>query len=130
MLASAGFDREVFLWDIEAARTQSCMPYGGGGDISFQKASGHHDSIYCLSTNAQGSVVVSGSTERVSTYAVGLLRIWDPRTGEKVWGWGLGVWGWGVGWLTLEARVSGVRGGSWGDGEGSGEREREGGREP
>jgi WD repeat-containing protein 48 len=47
------------------------------------KATGHLDSVYCLATNTAGTVVVSGSTERVSTHAIGLLRIWDPRTAEK-----------------------------------------------
>jgi len=85
MLASAALDREVLLWDVEALQSVSAMPSRGGeGNVSFIKASGHQDSIYCLATNASGSVVVSGSTERVSTHAIGLLRIWDPRSGEKV----------------------------------------------
>lgn len=37
-----------------------------------------------MAVNSSASVLVSGSSERVSTHAIGLLRIWDPRTGEKV----------------------------------------------
>lgn len=85
MLASAGLDREVMIWDVEAARAVASMPSPGPpGDITFMKASGHRDSIYCLAINSGGSVVVSGSTERVSSHAIGLLRLWDPRTAQKV----------------------------------------------
>ena len=35
-------------------------------------------------TNSAGSLVVSGSTERVSSHAIGLLRLWDPRSAQKV----------------------------------------------
>ena len=85
MLASAGLDREVMIWDVEAARTVASMPSPAPpGDITFLKASGHRDSIYCLATNSSGSVVVSGSTERVSSHAIGLLRLWDPRSAQKV----------------------------------------------
>jgi hypothetical protein len=44
------------------------------------KATGHLDSVYCLATNTAGTVVVSGA--RVSTHAIGLLSIWDPRIAE------------------------------------------------
>lgn len=79
LLASAGLDREVILWDVGAAKAVSTT-----GQLRWQKASGHKDSVYCLATNADGSVIVSGSTERVSTHAIGLLRLWDSRTGQKV----------------------------------------------
>ena len=39
--------------------------------------SGSKDSIYSLGMNQQGTVVVSGSTEKV-------LRVWDPRTCHKL----------------------------------------------
>ena len=85
MLASAGLDREVMIWDVEAARAVASMPSPAPpGDITFLKASGHRDSIYCLAINSGGNVVVSGSTERVSSHAIGLLRLWDPRTAQKV----------------------------------------------
>jgi WD40 repeat protein len=39
--------------------------------------SGNKDSIYSLAMNAPGTVIVSGSTEKV-------LRVWDPRTCAKL----------------------------------------------
>ena len=38
---------------------------------------GNKDSIYSLAMNQPGTVIVSGSTEKV-------LRIWDPRTCQKL----------------------------------------------
>ncbi len=73
------------ILDVEAARAVASMPSPAPpGDITFLKASGHRDSIYCLAINSGGSVVVSGSTERVSSHAIGLLRLWDPRTAQQV----------------------------------------------
>ena len=70
---------------MEATKGVSSSGRGGLDDsVHFLKASGHKDSVYCLATNKDGSVIVSGSTERVSTHAIGLLRIWDPRNGHKV----------------------------------------------
>ena len=39
--------------------------------------SGNKDSIYSLAMNPSGTVIVSGSTEKV-------LRVWDPRTCNKL----------------------------------------------
>ena len=38
---------------------------------------GNKDSIYSLAMNQSGTVIVSGSTEKV-------LRVWDPRTCQKL----------------------------------------------
>lgn len=38
---------------------------------------GNKESIYSLAMNPSGTLIVSGSTERV-------LRVWDPRTGNKL----------------------------------------------
>lgn len=84
LLASAGLDREVLIWDMEVGRAHTGMPFGSDlRDAVPARADGHQDSVYCLATNAAGSVVVSGSTERVSRHAIGLLRMWDPRTAAK-----------------------------------------------
>ena len=45
--------------------------------ILASSLNGNKDSIYSLAMNAAGSVIISGSTERV-------LRVWDPRTGNKI----------------------------------------------
>ncbi|KAL2528481.1 Transducin/WD40 repeat-like superfamily protein [Forsythia ovata] len=39
-------------------------------------AKGHKESVYALSVNDQGTLLVSGGTEKV-------VRVWDPRTGSK-----------------------------------------------
>lgn len=44
--------------------------------LSKAKGVGHKESIYSLAANKMGTVLVSGSTEKV-------LRVWDPRTGIK-----------------------------------------------
>ena len=38
---------------------------------------GNKDSIYSVAMNSMGTVIVSGSTEKV-------LRVWDPRTCQKL----------------------------------------------
>ncbi len=52
--------------------------------ISFQSyfilassLNGNKDSIYSLAMNPLGTVIVSGSTEKI-------LRVWDPRTCQKM----------------------------------------------
>ena len=47
--------------------------------LSFSASSlnGNKDSIYSLAMNQSGTVIVSGSTEKV-------LRVWDPRTCQKL----------------------------------------------
>lgn len=44
---------------------------------SASSVSGNKDSIYSLAMNPSGTVIVSGSTEKV-------LRVWDPRTCNKL----------------------------------------------
>ncbi len=44
------------------------------GGFWHKKLSGHHDSVYSLATNATGTMILSGSTERVSINAIGLIR--------------------------------------------------------
>ncbi|MBA0728438.1 hypothetical protein Golax_001338, partial [Gossypium laxum] len=39
-------------------------------------AKGHKESVYALAMNDNGSLLVSGGTEKV-------VRVWDPRTGSK-----------------------------------------------
>mmetsp|Transcript_21955 Transcript_21955/g.60109 ORF Transcript_21955/g.60109 Transcript_21955/m.60109 type:complete len:243 (+) Transcript_21955:95-823(+) len=88
-VASCGLDKEVCIWDFEASTPVSQHKGGGWKDTwsissTPRKCSGHMDSVYCLATNRPGTVLVSGSPERVSAHAIGLVRMWDPRTNEAV----------------------------------------------
>lgn len=65
-LASGGLDCSVFVWDLEHAG--GSMPVCG---MSMR------ESIYALGMASFGSVLISGSSEKI-------LRVWDPRTGGKV----------------------------------------------
>ncbi|KAL2520442.1 WD repeat domain-containing protein [Forsythia ovata] len=50
-----------------ATQSQGCVP---------SAAKAHKESVYALSVNNQGTLLVSGGTEKV-------VRVWDPRTGSK-----------------------------------------------
>jgi WD repeat-containing protein 48 len=72
-VASAGLDRNIFLWDVNkltalsstnSTLTTSCVP-------------GNKNSIYSLAMNRSGTLIVSGSTEKI-------IRIWDPRSSQKL----------------------------------------------
>eukprot|EP00898_Chlorokybus_atmophyticus_P001692 jgi/Chlat1/2523/Chrsp175S02431 len=85
LVASGGLGSEVFLWDMEAAMRPLMRADDGEGPASTSPsgssyaplpARGHKDSVYALAMSANGSVVVSGSTEKA-------IRVWDPRTGQK-----------------------------------------------
>lgn len=45
--------------------------------LSASSLNGNKDSIYSVAMNSMGTVIVSGSTEKV-------LRVWDPRTCQKL----------------------------------------------
>ncbi|XP_010546629.1 PREDICTED: WD repeat-containing protein 48 [Tarenaya hassleriana] len=64
----------------------SLRTIGSSNNISVQSspsqgytptaAKGHKESVYALTMNDAGTILVSGGTEKV-------LRVWDPRTGSK-----------------------------------------------
>ncbi|RKP36173.1 WD40-repeat-containing domain protein, partial [Dimargaris cristalligena] len=64
-LASGGLDRRIHLWDLAAQRNAPIVTFA----LSR--------SVYALSTNPQGSLLVSGSPEKT-------VRVWDPRSGRAV----------------------------------------------
>jgi len=72
-VASAGLDRAIFLWDVNTLTALTAS----NNTVTTSSLSGNKDSIYSVAMNSMGSVIVSGSTEKV-------LRVWDPRTCQKL----------------------------------------------
>lgn len=72
-VASAGLDRSIFLWDVNTLTALTAS----NNTVTTSNLSGNKDSIYSLAMNNSGTVIVSGSTEKV-------LRVWDPRTCQKL----------------------------------------------
>lgn len=72
-VASAGLDRQIFLWDVNTLTALTAS----NNTVTTSSLNGNKDSIYSLAMNPFGTVVVSGSTEKV-------LRVWDPRTCAKL----------------------------------------------
>ncbi|XP_052096938.1 WD repeat-containing protein 48-like isoform X2 [Mytilus californianus] len=72
-VASAGLDRAIFLWDVNTLTALTAS----NNTVTTSSLNGNKDSIYSLAMNPPGSVIVSGSTEKV-------LRVWDPRTCQKL----------------------------------------------
>ncbi|GLV36077.1 uncharacterized protein CBL_01841 [Carabus blaptoides fortunei] len=72
-VASAGLDKCIFLWDVNTLTALTAS----NNTVTTSSLNGNKESIYSLTMNPSGSVIVSGSTEKV-------LRIWDPRTCAKL----------------------------------------------
>ncbi|TRY81655.1 hypothetical protein DNTS_025980, partial [Danionella cerebrum] len=73
LVASAGLDRQIFLWDVNTLTALTAS----NNTVTTSSMSGNKDSIYSLAMNQTGTVIISGSTEKV-------LRVWDPRTCAKL----------------------------------------------
>uniref|UniRef100_A0A672STL1 WD repeat-containing protein 48 n=1 Tax=Sinocyclocheilus grahami TaxID=75366 RepID=A0A672STL1_SINGR len=73
LVASAGLDRQIFLWDVNTLTALTAS----NNTVTTSSLSGNKDSIYSLAMNQTGTVIISGSTEKV-------LRVWDPRTCAKL----------------------------------------------
>ncbi|CAG9534022.1 unnamed protein product [Cercopithifilaria johnstoni] len=73
MVASGGFDQLIYLWDIATLTKLTAL----NNTVTTSSLSGNKDSIYSLATNASGTVIISGSTEKV-------LRVFDPRACQKL----------------------------------------------
>ncbi|XP_075256928.1 WD repeat-containing protein 48-like isoform X2 [Convolutriloba macropyga] len=69
LVASAGFDRQIFLWDVGKLLQLTAT----NNTINTQNLLGATDSIYSLSMNPTGTVCVAGTSEKS-------LLVWDPRT--------------------------------------------------
>ena len=72
-MASAGLDKAIFLWDVNTLTALTAS----NNTVTTSSLNGNKDSIYSLAMNPSGTVIVSGSTERV-------LRVWDPRSCAKL----------------------------------------------
>lgn len=73
VVASAGFDRMIYLWDIQALTMLTATK----NTITTKPLDGSKSSIYSLAINQTGTLVASGSTEKV-------IRLWDPRSRQKL----------------------------------------------
>jgi WD repeat-containing protein 48 len=73
LVASAGLDRAIFLWDVNTLTALTAS----NNTVTTSSLTGNKDSIYSLAMNPSGTVIVSGSTEKV-------LRVWDPRNCQKL----------------------------------------------
>jgi len=72
LVASGGFDKQIFLWDVNVLTALTAT----NNTVITSSLTGQKESIYSIAMNAAGTILVSGSTEKV-------LRIWDPRTCAK-----------------------------------------------
>lgn len=72
-VASAGLDKAIFLWDVNTLTALTAS----NNTVTTSSLAGSKDSIYSLAMNPSGTVIVSGSTENI-------LRIWDPRTCNRI----------------------------------------------
>ncbi|CAM9346843.1 unnamed protein product, partial [Chrysoparadoxa australica] len=91
LLASAGLDRRILVWDLK--RLSSPLLHLGGGkgeagrvrpsavtlgpDDVMELSNQKKTSIYCLDIDSGGNMVVSGSVDR-------MIRLYDIRTQVKV----------------------------------------------
>ncbi|KAJ1971942.1 hypothetical protein H4R35_004963 [Dimargaris xerosporica] len=67
-LASGGLDQKIHIWDLNSHHQ---LP-----TTTLSRSQGA-SSIYTLAANPTGTVLVSGSPEK-------LVRVWDPRSGQAV----------------------------------------------
>lgn len=72
-VASAGLDRAIFLWDVNTLTALTAS----NNTVTTSSLVGNKESIYSLTMNPSGTILVSGSTEKV-------LRVWDPRNCSRL----------------------------------------------
>ena len=72
-VASGSFDKSIKLWDLNRA-----SPTGSDPLITLKSpdGAGSKSSVYAIAVDPAGSVIASGTPERV-------IRTWDPRSGRR-----------------------------------------------
>ncbi|OBZ91909.1 hypothetical protein A0J61_00044 [Choanephora cucurbitarum] len=82
-VASGGLDRRINIWDIEKAEVSTTIdvsPTSHNGSSESTNAmhnSSSKSSIYALAVNPPGTLMASGSPEKV-------VRLWDPKSGKRI----------------------------------------------
>ena len=76
-VASAGLDKAIFLWDVNTltaltASNNTVNPKWRSREqklsqVTTSSLNGNKDSIYSLAMNPAGTIIVSGSTEKVQS---------------------------------------------------------------
>ena len=63
-MASAGLDKAIFLWDVNTLTALTAS----NNTVTTSSLNGNKDSIYSLAMNPAGTIIVSGSTEKVGPF--------------------------------------------------------------
>lgn len=72
-VASGSFDRSIKLWDLNRASSNGSDPLI---TLKSPDGTGSKSSVYAIAVDPAGSVIASGTPERV-------IRTWDPRSGKR-----------------------------------------------
>ncbi|ORX58265.1 WD40 repeat-like protein [Hesseltinella vesiculosa] len=85
-VASGGLDKRICIWDLEKREAVLSLQVGSmnmNNDASAGDAVGashgppSKSSIYAMAVNPTGSLLVTGSPEKV-------VRVWDPKSGKRI----------------------------------------------
>ncbi|KAF9650411.1 hypothetical protein BDM02DRAFT_3222131 [Thelephora ganbajun] len=72
-VASGSFDKSIKLWDLNRASLTGSDPLI---TLKSPDSAGSKSSVYAIAVDPAGSVIASGTPERV-------IRTWDPRSGKR-----------------------------------------------
>lgn len=72
-VASGSFDKSIKLWDLNRASSTGPEPLI---TLKPPDSTGSKSSVYAIAVDPAGSVIASGTPERV-------IRTWDPRSGKR-----------------------------------------------